>query len=271
MTFPSKEASPVFLEKAGLSFVTIPSLASEGVKHGIFTRLGGTSPVPWASLNMGATVGDEIEHVRENRRRSFQALGLDITSQHDTWLEHGTRVVFADAPRDINETPQKADIVLTDRPEVTLFMRYADCTPILLYDPVRKVAGLAHAGWLGTVKLVARAAVEAMTGHYGCKPAEIRAVIGPAICAEHYQVGIDVVERVQQAFGGSAGQALTRTEDGRWHFDLWTANQMVLEGAGVRQVEQSGLCTACDTGHWYSHRAEHGTTGRFGALMALPS
>jgi polyphenol oxidase len=182
---------------------------------------------------------------------------------------HGTTVVCAEAPRSADVLPQKADILLTDRPEVTLFMRFADCTPILLYDPVRKAAGLAHAGWQGTVRQVAGVAVEAMQARYGAKPANIIAFIGPAICAEHYPVGPEVVEQVRSAFGEDAKQILP-SFNGQTCFDLWNANRLVLEKAGVGHVVLSGICTACDTQHCYSHRAEHGQTGRFGALLAIP-
>jgi polyphenol oxidase len=268
MTDQPAQDTHIFHSVGQLAYLTFNPLEELGVLHGVFSRLGGVSPAPWSSLNMGATVGDTLENVRENRRRALVALGRDPVSSHDTWLVHGTSVVFAEAPRPVDETPQKADILLTDRPEVTLFMRFADCTPILLYDPVRKVAGLAHAGWMGTVKLVARAAVEAMTARYGSHPADILAVIGPAICARHYPVGVEVAEQVRQAFPERAAELLTE-DGGQVHFDLWRANQVALEAAGVRQVFQSDVCTACDTGHWFSHRAEAGQTGRFGALIAV--
>jgi polyphenol oxidase len=258
-----------FLSAGELSYLTFGAFEELGVIHGVFSRLGGVSGTPWASLNMGATVGDPIENVRINRARALTALGRDPASSHDTWLVHGTTVVYADAPRPADEPPQKADVVLTDRPEVTLFMRFADCTPILLYDPVRKAAGLAHAGWMGTVLQVAGVAVRAMEERYGSKPKDIVAIIGPAICAEHYPVGPEVVEQVRGVFGVEAEHILPDI-NGLSCFDLWNANRLVLEKAGVEKVLLSGLCTACDTQHWYSHRAEHGLTGRFGALLAIP-
>jgi YfiH family protein len=264
-------AAPEYRQVGDLSYLTFPLFEEHRLIHGVFTRCGGTSPSPWMSLNMGATVGDPIENVKENRRRALAGLGRDPASSHDTWLVHGTDVVFADQPRPADTPPQKADILLTDRPEVTLFMRFADCTPILLYDPVHRVIGLAHAGWMGTVRQVGRAAVEAMVGHYHSDPADILAVIGPAICADHYPVGPEVVEQVRGEFGEGADQFIYPS-NGQSHFDLWKANRFVLEQAGVPsgRVEVSGVCTACDTGRWYSHRAEHGQTGRFGALMAIP-
>jgi YfiH family protein len=147
-------------------------------------------------------------------------------------------------------------------------MRFADCVPILLHDPRRKVVGIAHAGWLGTVRLTAAAAVRAMAEHYGSRPEDIQAGIGPSIGPDHYEVGADVIAKVQESFGSDAAQ-LVQQRGRKQHFDLWQANRLQLEQAGVRQIEVAGLCTACHLEDWFSHRAEKGKTGRFGALIAL--
>jgi YfiH family protein len=162
----------------------------------------------------------------------------------------------------------QADIILTDRPGVTLMMRFADCVPVLLHDPIRKVVGIAHAGWMGTVRGAYSAAVDAMQTRFGSSPADIRAGIGPSIGSDHYAVGPDVVARVRQAFGERASSLLVERA-GAVHFDLWAANRQALEQAGVMQIEVAGLCTACHTDDWFSHRAERGRTGRFGAIIAL--
>jgi YfiH family protein len=240
----------------------------KGVRHGIFTRIGGVSPSPWNSLNLGGTVGDDVEHVRQNRQLVFDALGLDILTLFDVWQVHGTDVVLADKFRPLDEPHQKADIILTDKPNVTLVMRFADCTPIFLYDPVRNVIGLAHAGWKGTVKGVAKVAVEAMVDRFGCVSADIKAGIGPSIGPDHYEVGDDVVLEVEKAFG-TDNLVLKQNEKGKYHFDLWEGNRLLLNDCGVKDIEISGLCTACNLEDWYSHRAEKGKTGRFGALLCL--
>ena len=239
-----------------------------GLTQGLFSRHGGISPEPWASLNLGSTVGDDPERVKENRRLAFTAMGRDPLSLYDAWLVHGTDVAIAEAPRAATEKHQQADIILTDKPEITLLMRFADCVPVLLHDPVRKVVGIAHAGWPGTVKGTVRRAVEVMKAHYGCEAGDIRAGIGPSIGPDHYEIGVDVEARVKESFGGDAGNLLT-WRDGRLYFDLWKANRLLLENAGVRHIELSGICTACHNADWYSHRAEKGRTGRFGAMMAL--
>jgi copper oxidase (laccase) domain-containing protein len=121
---------------------------------------------------------------------------------------------------------------------------------------------------MGTVRNVAGATIQAMRERYDCQPENILAGIGPTIGPDHYEVGADVIAQVQEAFGPDAERVL-QTKDGSPHFDLWTANELQLKGAGVQQVEVSGVCTACHLDDWFSHRAEKGKTGRFGALMAL--
>lgn len=256
-----------FYEKDGLryfSFDTFPKTITQA----IFTRQGGISPEPWKSLNVGGSVGDDRARVAENRIRSFQAMGRDPASIHDVWLVHGTDIVYADAPRPLEQPSAKADILLTDKPEVSLFMRYGDCTPLFFYDPIRKVIGMAHAGWMGTVRNVAGAAIAAMQARYDCAPENILAGIGPTIGPDHYEVGADVIEQVQTAFGENAERVL-ESRNGNTYFNLWHANEIQLGNAGVKQVEVSGICTACHLDDWFSHRAEKGKTGRFGALMAL--
>jgi polyphenol oxidase len=236
--------------------------------HAIFTRWGGVSPAPWASLNLGGTVGDDAERVRENRRRALAALGRDPETVYDVWQVHGTNVVIAETARRAENSHVQADAILTDKPGLTLMMRFADCVPVLLHDPIRKVVGIAHAGWLGTVHGTLRAALETMRLRFGTNAADVLAAIGPSIGPDHYEIGADVVHQVQQSFGTSAA-GLLAGRGGRMYFDLWAANRFLLEQAGVQQIETAGLCTVCHNEDWFSHRAEKGRTGRFGALIAL--
>ena len=262
-----------FHQSNGIRYYTFESLADSGVTHAALTRRGGVSPQPWSSLNVGGTVGDEAENVHENRVRSFQALDRSFDSLFDVWQVHSKDVVCTQAPRPPGNAYQKADAILTDRPGVTLFMRFADCVPIFVYDPRNKVVGLIHAGWLGTVQQVAGAAVDAMRACYGSRPQDILAGIGPSIAAHHYEVGPEVVAQVRDAFGVDASALLLPTNgtgpEGRALLDLWAANRLVLERAGVRHIDIAGICTACTLEDWYSHRAEKGQTGRFGALIGL--
>ncbi len=256
-----------FVSRAGLRYLTFDIFGSE-VVHAVFTRHGGVSPKPWASLNLGGTVGDDPARVAENRRRAFAALGRDPASLYDVWQVHGTNVAVAEAPRPPAAPYLQADAILTDRPNLTLVMRFADCAPLLFYDPEHRVIAIAHAGWMGTVNDVAGATVAALRARFGTRPASLLAAIGPSIGPDHYEVGPDVVLQVRQRFGPESSAVLLG-RNGRICFDLWAANRILLERAGVRQIEIAGLCTACHVEDWYSHRFEQGRTGRFGAMIAL--
>lgn len=259
-----------FHQHSSIRYYTFDSLDDAGVTHAVFTRRGGLSPAPWKSLNVGGLRGDDPHRVKANRVLSFQSLGKAPESVYDAWQVHGVEVACAEAPRPPDVPHKKADTILADRSEISLFMRFADCVPILLYDPIQNIAGLAHAGWQGTVKGAARVAVESMCARYGTRPENILAAIGPSIAAHHYEIGTEVVEQVKSAFGIDAPRLLPGF-NGSVHFDLWAANSLQLERAGVRNIEISGICTACDTGDWFSHRAEKGQTGRFGVLIAAKS
>lgn len=256
-----------FHEKNGIRYFSF-DIFPHAVKQAVFTRRGGVSPAPWDSLNVGGLVGDDIAHVRENRIRSFQTLGRTPASIFDVWLVHSTDVIYTDSPRNLELPPIQADAILTDRPEVTLYMRYADCVPLLFYDPVKCVVGIAHAGWMGTVRGMAKATIQKMQSQYACKPENILAAIGPSIGVDHYEIGPDVILKVKESFGADE-ERLLESRNGRVYLDLWMANYIQLQRAGVEKIEVSGVCTACHLEDWFSHRAEKGKTGRFGALIGM--
>jgi polyphenol oxidase len=258
-----------FAESSGVRYFQFESLPP-AVIQAVFTRRGGVSPSPWDTLNVGGTVGDEPDRVRQNRRRSFSALGRPMESMFDVWQVHSADHVVAVDPRPVDTPHKKADVILTRNPAVTLYMRFADCVPVLLYDPVLAAIGMAHAGWLGTVRGAARVAVEVMGTEFGSRPGDILAAIGPSIGPDHYEIGQDVLEQVAAAFGGKADRLVER-RNGRLYLDLWASNRLQLQEAGVEHVEVAGLCTACHPDDWFSHRAQKGHTGRFGALLALPT
>nr|PZN52800.1 MAG: peptidoglycan editing factor PgeF [Chloroflexota bacterium] len=163
----------------------------------------------------------------------------------------------------------QADAMVTDQPDTPLTMRFADCTPVLFYDPVKGVIGMAHAGWRGTVNGIAARVVGVMQRAFGCRPADIQAAIGPSIGPDRYQVGEEVVDAVMRYFGTTDGLIRRDPRDGTAYLNLWEANRRDLERAGVEDIEVAGLCTATRTDEFFSHRAEKGRTGRFGAVLSL--
>ena len=237
-------------------------------RHGCFTRLGGVSAGQWSALNLGSTVGDDPRAVQENHRRIFGAFGITRTQVVSPFQVHGRNVAHVGAVDGGTVIPA-TDALITDAPGVALLLRFADCAPVLFYDPVRRAVGLAHAGWRGVAAGVAPATVQAMAAAFGSRPEDVWAGIGPAIGPQHYTVGAEVVDAIQATLPEGVQAATYRA--GHWAMDLPAALEAQLRAAGVTQVEQSGLCSASRVDEWYSHRAEAGRTGRFGVLVMLKS
>lgn len=251
----------------GLRFYQSELLANS--KHGIFTRHGGVSEAPWASLNLGGTVGDEVEAVRRNHWLMYETLDVAGSKAVTTWQVHGADVVMATGPVQARRWLAHADGIMTNCPDVPLVMRYADCVPLLFHDSKKKVIGMAHAGWRGTVQGMGANMIKAMQQAYGSNPRDIAVVIGPSISCRHFQVGEEVVEAIEKHFGTSEGLMQRDSSDGTAYVDLWEANRRDVERAGVENVEIMGICTYETTADFYSHRAEKGKTGRFGAVLSL--
>lgn len=257
-----------FIEKQGLRYFQFDIFADQPLFHAVLTRQGGYSKLPFDSLNTGGTVGDDPQSVFQNHEKIYRVFGFDYASRFDVWQVHGSKIFCTDMPRPAGEPHAKADGILTQNPHVTLFMRFADCVPILLFDPQHKVIGIVHAGWQGTYQRIVQHAIEKMSACYGSKPEMILAGIGPSICQDCYQVGLNVLRAFINNLGQKS-QAYFKEDHHHFYVDLWEANVDLLKEAGVKQIEKSGICTACHLEDWYSHRAEHGKTGRFGVLMAL--
>ena len=130
-----------FHEVNSIKYFTFDSLDNSALTHAVFTRQGGVSPAPWDSLKVGGYIGDPLENTYLNRVRSFEALGRNPETVYDVWQVHSADVICTDTPRPQGVTHKKADAILTNNPAITLFMRFADCVPILLFDPAgRKIA-----------------------------------------------------------------------------------------------------------------------------------
>jgi YfiH family protein len=236
------------------------------IPHGFLTRRGGVSAPPFASLNLSHSVGDDPAAVAENLRRAFAAAGLRPEETVTAWLVHGNRVLVVDA-RHGGAALEGVDGLITAERGLALFMRFADCIPVLLADPDLPAVGLVHVGWRGLAAGILESALEAFERHLGRGPSALHAALGPGIGGCCYAVGPEVIE----ALGPRLGPALLlRRRNGTWHLDLPEAVRLHLRRLGVPAVITAGICTACHTGLWFSHRAEHGRTGRFGVWIRNP-
>jgi YfiH family protein len=236
------------------------------VLNAVFTRLGADRPAHWG-LNVGSSVGDAPEAVESNHHLLYRTLELTGSEVVTTRQVHGNNVAVV-GKRDCGTVIPEADALVTSEAGVVLMMRFADCVPILLYDPSTEAVGLVHAGWRGTASEVARRALVAMKGHFGSRFENVVAALGPAIGPCCYQVEPDVAQLLAATLEKPSA-AITVTNDGHYSLDLWEANGQQLTSMGVGRLEISRICTSCHVSEFFSHRAEAGKTGRFAVLCGI--
>ena len=221
------------------------------------TRHGGCSVGNYAAFNINNYCGDEAAHIAENRRALAGLLGIDdshIVMPHQV---HGTEVRRIDGPQ--QEIIEGVDAVMTDVSRLCIGVSTADCIPILLYDEAHHAVCAVHAGWRGTVQRIAQVAVEAMCKTYGSDPLQMKAVIGPGISLESFDVG----EEVYQQFA-DAGFDMTKIARmyAKWHIDLPMCNRLQLEEMGIRDIYLSGICTYQQCNDYFSARRLGINSGR---------
>jgi polyphenol oxidase len=262
-------------------------LLEAGVVAAFTGRAGGSSAPPFATLNLGLAVGDDLRRVLANRRRVATVLGLAGRPWVLTRQVHGDRVLAVGSGRPgagpaapgpgrvetaaLGQGPPEgkppvgeADGLVTTDPGVVLAVLTADCAPVLLADPANGVVGAVHAGWRGLAAGVVEAGVAAMAA-LGADPAATVGLVGPAVGGCCYEVGPDV----REAVGARYPAALATTRDGRPALDPAAAAAQALERAGVGQLRVAGECTVDLADRHFSHRRDHGRTGRQAGLIAL--
>lgn len=240
------------------------------VPHCFTTRRGGVSRGYLESMNIGTHRGDPMENVIENYRILCRELGMEA---EDLVLSHQVHsdIVLAVDRQDcgaglFREALPECDALVTDTPGVGLVVFTADCTPILLHDPVTGAVGAAHAGWRGTASGIAARTVEQMVRRYGCRPEDIRASIGPNISACCFETDADVPRAMLEQVGPEA-QAMIRQQGDKYYVNLKEINALHLRRCGVEQIDISSACTACDPDRFWSHRITGGLRGSQGAII----
>ncbi len=270
--------------------------------HGVFTRVGGYSEGVYRGLNTSTPPrglnGDSIVNVVRNRMLALQALGLATVPCVSLWQIHSADVVRflrqdewrADwAHLSYYEHPwtpasiRKGDALLSQEPGAALSLSFADCVPILLYDPTIRVIALAHGGWRGTARGIVLATVEAMAAQFGCRPQNMYAGIAPGIGSCCYEVSVEVQQIFQaqalfderptrEQYRGQVCESAVFSHVGNsLRLDLQATNrqQLLMAGLPSEQIEVMDICTGCHTERFFSHRCEHGRTGRFAVVTAL--
>jgi len=256
--------------------ITCTAFSQTGiVHHGFSTRIGGVSAGAFSSLNLGMHTQDDKDNVQDNFRIFCRDISVDVHNLVLSQQVHETELYQAD--RDdcgkglyCESDLQGIDGLITDKPGVALATFYADCTPILLLDPKRKVIASVHSGWRGTVGKFARKAALYMQKAYGSKREDILAAIGPSIKQCHFEVGEEVYLDFAAAFG-SRVERVTTFKDDKYYIDTDALNvQLLLEaGLSFENIHVCPLCSYCEEELLFSHRRDSGSTGRMCAVIEL--
>jgi polyphenol oxidase len=227
------------------------------VVFGMSTRNGGVSDGT-LGLNTSVNVGDNPEHVRENRSLFFTELKIGIEQMAFPLQHHTANVRIADHPG----TYEYCDALITKMPNVFIGISVADCVPIALYDPTTKTVGGIHAGWRGTAAKIVKKTIAKLLVQCEVKPSDLRIFIGPAASRCCYEVGPEVAEQFPES-------VVERRDDGRLMLDVKEANRIQLIECGVpaSQIEVSPLCTITSHDLLHSYRREGIHSGRMMAVI----
>jgi YfiH family protein len=235
--------------------------SSQKIIAAISTRNGGVSKGCFSSLNTGRSTSDDKNDVEENRKLFFSDLGIDESDAALSYQVHGCEILKAD-----NACRENGyDAIITDKRNLTLIVSIADCTPILIHDPVKNVIAAIHAAWRGTVSQIVRKTLEKMGTDYGIQPQNCLMYIGPCIGFDHFEVGKEVAEH----FSGNLKRFDTSNE--KYFVDLKKANKIqgMMAGIPEQNIEISDLCTFCEENLFFSHRRDKGNTGRMIAVIRM--
>ncbi len=274
-----KNKEHIFDEMEGaVPYLSFPMFRDTGlVTDGFSTRLGGVSEGCFSSLNLSFDRGDDRAAVAENFRRMGEALGVrceDMVLSQQTHTTNIRIVTDEDRGKGITRERDYTDIdgLITNVPGICLVTTYADCVPLYFLDPAKKVIALSHSGWRGTVGKIGKKTVELMHDKFGSDPADILAAVGLSVCQDCYEVSADVIDRFKEVFDRSAWDELFYEKpDGKYQLDLWKANEKIFLEAGIRKdhIAVTNVCTHCNSGILYSHRAMGDKRGNLCAFLTL--
>jgi YfiH family protein len=233
--------------------------------HGFTTRHEGVSRQPYNSLNLGTTTLDAPHNVEGNRHLLAHAFGGRPERFVAVTQVHGVDLLVIDSPNPdfLHFQRLECDGIITNQPEVMIAVTVADCVPVLLLDPAKKVVAALHAGWKGTARNISSKAVAAMVSLFGSDPASILAAVGPAISPCCYQVDAPVLEAFRNQ-GGGYERFSEPAGDGQWRLDMPAANAAQLRDSGLqgKNIEVAAQCVSCIPELYFSYRRDNGDTGR---------
>lgn len=233
--------------------------------QGFTTRHEGISRPPYNSLNLAINTDDSPHNVEGNRSLMTRAFGIPQERLVTVRQSHGSDILIIDAPNDdfSHFSGIEADAIITNQTDVMIGVTIADCVPVLIYDPIKKVIAAVHAGWQGTAAGITSQAVEGMKQVFGSQAKDLKAAIGPCINPCCYEVDQPVKDGFKDQYDLWNAIAEPAGTD-KWRLDLALANRMQLEGAGLGcgSIQTSGNCVSCQKELFFSYRRDNGETGR---------
>lgn len=263
-------------KKDGLVYISFPKFDAAGVKAVFSTRLGGVSEGHLGSMNMSLTNGDDEQNVKENYRRLCAAADIDPQRLVFSKQTHTTNlriVTENDIGKGLCFERDYTDVdgLITNIKGVGLVTHFADCVPLLFFDPVQQVIAASHSGWRGTAGQIGAATVQKMQKHFGCNPDNIIAAIGPCIKQCCYEVDLPVIEQFKRVGGLDIDAFAKRVDDSHFMLDLCEVNRQILVNAGIKNenIDISDICTCCNCDTLHSHRATNGKRGIMAAIITL--
>ena len=258
-----------------ITYITFPKLEATGIVRHIFsTKLGGVSPYPFGPMNMSFT-SDTRENVIKNFELLCGCVGIDTNHLVFSKQTHTNNVKVVDKSHCgtgyTKESFQDIDGLITNQSGVALVTQYADCTPLIFCDPVKKVIATSHSGWRGTVKEIGKITVEKMQKEFGCDPTDIIACIGPCISKCCYEVDDPVYNEFKKLKYLDLTKIFTDKGGGKYWLDMVEANKQILINAGIKEenMDISDLCTSCNSDTLHSHRVTKGKRGTIGVIIEL--
>ncbi len=235
------------------------------IVHTFTTRQNGVSQVPYNSSNLGFHVGDIKEDVIQNHTILADTMGYQVSKLVHMKQIHSDKVVIVDPQIHNFDNPPECDALLTDKRGIALMVMVADCTPVLFYDTRQHVIGVAHAGRAGALQGIVVKSIQKMQKHFKSHLSDIKVVLGPSIGSCCYEVGEEIVQVLTTKGYGLS----TVIEKGRYYLDVNSMIHKQLKelGLNAQQVEDLGVCNACEHTSYFSYRADKQITGRFAGVI----
>jgi YfiH family protein len=269
-------------QSQGVIYFQTQNLTQSGICHGFSTRVGGVSQGPFASLNLkypaepAEKAGETPAQVAENRRRIAAAIGFEAEAVvacqqvHSATIQSVSAVDRGRGAHDHSDAFPATDGLITNVPGIPLMVMVADCIPVLIADPVRRVVAALHAGWRGTQQQIVTQALVRMQQEFGCHPADIQIAIGGGIGYAQFEVGLDVVDAFADQISVNDPELVRFSgEKARLNLPAINALQARQKGVPGNQIETLWRCTVSEPELFFSYRRDQGITGRLAAFICL--